>query len=309
MDLSFILQMAAAGALALAGMAGGGGTGRLPGAAEKMVLVRAGEFTRGSRDGPPQELPVRRIYLNTFWIDRDEVSVSEWKIFREATGHRASKYSGDPALHRPELPITGISWHDAAAYCGWLGKRLPTEAEWEKAARGAGGRRYPWGDEYNPNLAGGPSPVSAPPPVGGRKGGESPYGARSMAGGVWEWTSDFWGEFYYRESPARNPKGPPGGFLHTIKGGSYRTPPEMLRGATRFRLDGIIRWKTLGFRCAKSAEVDRPPERLRIAFTTTALDGSPIDGACVAAVEATAALLTELSNRTPCYTSSSTILW
>ena len=256
MDLSIILQMVMTGVLGLAGMAESGEMARLLGRSEKMVLVRAGEFTQGSRDGPLQELPVRRIYLNAFWIDRDEVSVSEWNIFREATGHRASKYAGNTKLHRPELPIVGISWHDAAAYCGWLGKRLPTEAEWEKAARGAGGRRYPWGDEYNPGLAGG---LSEPPPVGGRKGGESPYGARSMAGGVWEWTSDFWGEFYYRESPARNPKGPPGGFLHTIKGGSWRTPPEMLRAATRFRLDGIIRWKTLGFRCAKDAEINRPP--------------------------------------------------
>ena len=88
--------------------------------------------------------------------------------------------------------------------------------------------------------------------MGGKPGGESPYGARSMAGGVWEWTHDFWGEFYYREAPLKDPQGPPSGFLHTIRGGSWREGPEYLRSAERFRLDGIIRWKILGFRCAKS---------------------------------------------------------
>jgi formylglycine-generating enzyme required for sulfatase activity len=223
-----------------------------------MVFVEAGSFIQGSEDGPLQEIPVRRIHLDSFRIDRDEVSVREWERFRSATGHRLSKYASDSALHSSRLPITGISWHDAAAYCRWRGARLPTEAEWEKAARGPGGRRYPWGDAFDPALAthGG---RGAPPPVGGRPGGESPYGARGMAGGVWEWTHDFWGEFYYRESPARNPQGPPSGFLHTIKGGSWRNAPEMLRAATRFRLDGIIRWKIVGFRCAKDAPSSPSP--------------------------------------------------
>ena len=81
-----------------------------------------------------------------------------------------------------------------------------------------------------------------------------------MAGGVWEWTRDFWGEFYYREAPTRNSQGPPSGVLHTIKGGSYRNSPEMLRAANRFRLDGIIRWKIVGFRCARTAKKERAPK-------------------------------------------------
>ena len=117
-----------------------------------------------------------------------------------------------------------------------------------KAARGADARRYPWGDSFDRARVGG----GGPQPVGGKPGGESPYGARAMAGGVWEWTHDFWGEFYYREAPLKDPQGPPSGFLHTIRGGSWREDPEYLRSAERFRLDGIIRWKILGFRCAKS---------------------------------------------------------
>ncbi len=228
-----------------------------PPAGESMVHVPAGRFIQGSRDGPPQELPVRKVYLDAFRIDRDQVSVREWERFRSATGHRPSKYTDDTALHRPDLPIVGVSWHDAAAYCKWAGKRLPTEAEWEKAARGTDGRRYPWGEAFETERAS--LGQTGPPPVGEDRGGESPYGARAMSGGVWEWTHDFWGEFYYREAPDRNPKGPPSGFLHSIKGGSYRNTPDQLRAATRFRLDGIIRWKILGFRCAKDAEEEKKP--------------------------------------------------
>ena len=213
-----------------------------------MVFVPGGRFTQGSYDGNPQELPVRKVFISPFWIDRDEVSVAGWERFRAATGHRASKYSRDKTLHRPHLPVVGVSWFDAGAYCAWAGKRLPTEAEWEKTARGTDARRYPWGDFFDRARVGG----GGPQPVGGKPGGESPYGARSMAGGVWEWTHDFWGEFYYREAPLKDPQGPPSGFLHTIRGGSWREGPEYLRSAERFRLDGIIRWKILGFRCAKS---------------------------------------------------------
>ena len=213
-----------------------------------MVFVPGGRFTQGSYDGNPQELPVRKVFISPFWIDRDEVSVAGWERFREATGHRASKYSRDKTLHQPHLPVVGVSWFDAGAYCAWAVKRLPTEAEWEKAARGTDARRYPWGDFFDRARVGG----GGPQPVGGKPGGESPYGARSMAGGVWEWTHDFWGEFYYREAPLKDPQGPPSGFLHTIRGGSWREDPEYLRSAERFRLDGIIRWKILGFRCAKS---------------------------------------------------------
>ncbi|MEE9274542.1 MAG: SUMF1/EgtB/PvdO family nonheme iron enzyme, partial [bacterium] len=194
-----------------------------------MVFVPAGGFIQGSWDGPVEEQPPRAIFLDAFWIDRDEVSFAAWDRFRRETGHRPSKYPDDPVLHRPELPAVGMSWHGATAYCRWAGKRLPTESEWEKAARGPNGRRYPWGNEFDPARAG--ARRSAPEPVGGLPGGESPYGARSMAGGVWEMTQDFWDEFTLRHIPGRNPKGPPTGFLHTIKGGSHRNEPEMLRSA------------------------------------------------------------------------------
>ena len=130
-----------------------------------------------------------------------------------------------------------------------VGTTLPPIAA---GPEGINGLRYPWGNLLDPARV--TRGRNTPPPIGGRPGSESPWGARAMAGGVWEWTNDFWGEFYYREAPKRNPKGPPSGFLHTIKGGSYRNSPEMLRSATRFRLDAIIRWKIVGFRCARSIE-------------------------------------------------------
>ncbi|MFQ5694048.1 MAG: formylglycine-generating enzyme family protein [Nitrospinota bacterium] len=216
-----------------------------------MVFVPEGQFIQGSRDGPPEEAPPRVVFLDAFWIDRREVSVRAWERFRRETGHRPSKYASDLALHRPELPVVGVSWFDAKAYCAWAGKRLPTEAEWEKAARGPYGRRYPWGNRFDPRRAASGRPL--PEPLGSRPGGASPYGVLDMAGSVWEWTADFWEEFYYREAPNRNPRGAPSGFLHTIKGGAYRNEPDMLRGAVRFRLDGIIRWRVVGYRCARDA--------------------------------------------------------
>lgn len=217
-----------------------------------MVFVPAGKFIQGTRKGPPEERPQRTIYLDAFWIDRNEVTVRAWQRFRKETGHRPAKYRADPRRTHPELPAVGMSWDGAAAYCKWAGKRLPTESEWEKAARGPDGRIYPWGDAFDPAkvAAGGKGPGL----VGRRPAGASPYGALGMSGNVWEWTHDFWGEFYLREAPARNPKGPATGFLHTIKGGSWMNQPAMLRAATRFRLDAIVRWKLVGFRCAVDAK-------------------------------------------------------
>ncbi|MFQ5895967.1 MAG: formylglycine-generating enzyme family protein [Nitrospinota bacterium] len=218
-----------------------------------MVFVPPGPFLQGSAEGPYHEGPARQVVLDAFFIDLTEVSNEAYGRFRRATGNRAPRYASDAALNRPNQPVVGVDWFEAAAYCAWAGKRLPTEAEWEKAARGPEGRRYPWGEAFAPEKVNGLGASGGPEPVGGRPGGASPYGALHMAGNVWEWVADFYADHYYRRAPARNPLGPPSGFLRVIKGGSYRNGPEHLRAAVRFRLDPVVRWKSVGFRCARDA--------------------------------------------------------
>ncbi|RMF89553.1 MAG: formylglycine-generating enzyme family protein, partial [Nitrospinota bacterium] len=134
-----------------------------------MVLVPAGEFIMGStsedidqllqqfpstnRELFTHEMPQHRVYLDAFYIDKYEVTNRLYQRFVEATGHRKPEYWGDSDLNGPEQPVVGVSWYDAKAYCEWAGKRLPTEAEWEKAARGTDGRTYPWGNEWDGRRA------------------------------------------------------------------------------------------------------------------------------------------------------------
>jgi len=205
-------------------------TGISPRDGAEMVLVPAGEFIMGSEEGDPDaydcERPQHSVYLDAYWIDRTEVTNARFARFVEATlyetdaekaGHgdvydphwKSSQweFSVDWAHPRDRLigiseiedhPVVQVSWNDAAAYCEWAGKRLPTEAEWEKAARGADGRKYPWGDadpnEHLSNIGG----VHATDdgyqftaPVGSYPNGASPYGVLDMAGNVWEWVADW----------------------------------------------------------------------------------------------------------------------
>ena len=201
----------------------------------EMVLVPAGEFIMGSEEGDADEKPRHRVYLDAFYIDKYEVTNARFQQFVQATGHRTqaeregSGYTGDKsglvdganwrAPRGPgssiagleQHPVVSVSQEDAKAYCTWAGKRLPTEAEWEKAARGTDGRTYPWGNQFDSTKGNFDGKNKGTVPVGTYEGGKSPYGAYDMAGNVWEWVADWYGENYYKNSPARNPQGPASG--------------------------------------------------------------------------------------------------
>ncbi|MBI1929456.1 SUMF1/EgtB/PvdO family nonheme iron enzyme [Candidatus Poribacteria bacterium] len=165
-----------------------------------MIHIPAGEFLMG-------ENPQRRIYLDEYWIDKYPVTNSQYRRFIEVTGHpRKPSYWNHPRFNKPNQPVVGVSWYDAMAYCEWAGKRLPTEAEWEKAARGTDGRTYPWGDEPpDHRRANYDVYVGKTTPVGLYPSGVSPYGAMDMAGGVWEWCLDEYQDDFYDQMKERNP--------------------------------------------------------------------------------------------------------
>ena len=211
-----------------------------------MVLIPAGEFQMGdSLDGMNNALPVHTVYLDAFYMDIYEVTTAQYQKFMEATGYRF--WYMEDIYDAPEKPVVGVSWFDAVAYAGWAGKRLPTEAEWEKAARGGlSGKRYPWGDEISHDDASGAdgtSPVGSFAPNG--------YGLYDMAGNVWEWCADWYDADYYSSSPKRNPAGPSSGKRRVLRGGSEGlTPlPDLLRVAGRLSGNPTMGIGDLGFRC------------------------------------------------------------
>ena len=231
-----------------------------------MVLIPAGTFWMGSREGEgyDNERPRHEVDLDAFYIDQYEVTTSSYSQFMTATGQRVPKYWEKSELSRDEdKPVVGISWHDAKAYCEWAGKRLPTEAEWEKAARGREGRTYPWGSEppsstlanfdrskdtwerelYETRLK----------TVGTYEKGKTPEAVYDMAGNVWEWVGDWYSKDYYKESPTRNPKGPSSGKEKVVRGGSWGRYPGGLRSAIRDRLAPSKRYAYHGVRCAADA--------------------------------------------------------
>lgn len=224
-----------------------------------MVAVPAGPFVRGATDGEPDELPVRRLSLPAFSIDRTEVTAEAYAGCVVAGA--CPQPAGGPLRPDPtaaKLPVVGVSWSDAAAYCAWAGKRLPTEDEWEKAARGPDGRRYPWGDQLdcrrgNFGNFGGDGRCAAtgapgrPVAVGSFASGASPYGALDMAGNVWEWVVD-----RYRSDPGVPP--PAGGVpdLRVLRGGGCCSIFGLPRAADRLALPKGYRDVDIGFRCARS---------------------------------------------------------
>lgn len=205
----------------------------------------------GSEDGDPDEKPRRRVYLDAYYIDKYEVTNALYGKFMQATGRSAPTLWG-ANFNGPAQPVVGVSWDDAEAYCKWAGKRLPTEAEWEKAARGTDGRKYPWGEQWDSSRANSSeAKLNKTAPVGSYPAGASPYGAHDMAGNVWEWVADWYDANYYQRAPGSNPKGPDSGQYRVLRGGSWLHVPWLLRSATRFWYVPTGRSYIIGFRCAQ----------------------------------------------------------
>jgi sulfatase modifying factor 1 len=241
-------------------------------AINEWVLVPAGEFEMGAEGPPagPDEAPKHRVLLDAFSIGKYEITNRQYRLFVKATGHRPPtnedpKYNlwrGDTLLEGvEELPVVNVDWNDAIAYCKWAGGRLPTEAEWEKAARGTDGRTYPWGNEpvtgnrsnfsiENITFWDGPATLAKKDQY---DYGKSPYGAYEMAGNVWEWVQDWYDEGYYKNSPAKNPNGPASGTARVIRGGGWNSNPETVRSANRSKHNPTETRIYIGIRCAKDS--------------------------------------------------------
>ena len=263
-----------------------------------LLYVPAGEFLRGSKEDDPaaddDEHPQRSIYLDAFWIDETEVTNAMFARFVQETGHQTDAekegwgwaFTGgnwgrtDGAEWRhpqgpdstikglEQHPVVQVSWNDAKAYCEWAGRDLPTEAQWEKAARGADGRTYPWGNEdvagHLVNLCDKNCPFSGnridsiddgyefTAPVGSYPEGASPYGALDMVGNVWEWIADWYDAEYYNDSPERNPQGPDTRDLRVLRGGSWYYVARRVRAGSRGWDVPADRSVGDGLRCAAS---------------------------------------------------------
>jgi formylglycine-generating enzyme required for sulfatase activity len=224
-----------------------------------MIYVPSGEFTMGSsdddRDGRDEEKPAHTVDLAAFWIDRTEVTNAQYRACVEAGACPEPTCWENDDLNADDQPVVCVTWDDAQAFAAWAGGRLPTEAEWEKAARGTDGRLYPWGvdapDCEKANLKGCAGKTI---PVASMAAGASPYGPMEMAGNVWEWVADWYDEDYYSSSPASNPQGPDAGERRVLRGGSFDMSAPRLRCAFRIgSLPAYSNWD-LGFRVAMDAE-------------------------------------------------------
>ena len=225
-----------------------------------MVLVPEGDFIMGSDKGDEDEAPVHRVHVNAFYIDKFEVTNARFAKYVDAIQSEPPWGFSDketPVIHA-DRPVRWVNWMDAMGYCLWVGKRLPTEAEWEKAARGTDERVYPWGNDPPTSVhavyglkEGGGETVSI---IGNHHMGQSPYGVQDLAGNLYEWVMDWYAEDFYSSfinSPAVNPRGPTEGTTKVQRGGSYVNTPYRLRSSFRTKADPTEQDHNVGFRCAQ----------------------------------------------------------
>jgi formylglycine-generating enzyme required for sulfatase activity/serine/threonine protein kinase len=234
-----------------------------------MVYLPAGEFMMGSADSDSDaeddEKPQHTVYLDAFWIDRTEVTNAQYQMCVAAGVCVAAPWPNDNERHKPQLPVQGVSWYEANAYCRWAGANLPTEAQWEKAARGTDDCIYPWGNLFdgtkvnscdrsctNDNFRDSAfdDGYEEAAPVGSYPAGASPYGVLDMVGNVCEWVADRWSDKYYASSPLNNPKGPNSGEYRVLRGGSWDSSSDGVRVAARLMGHPTITFVSAGFRCA-----------------------------------------------------------
>ena len=230
-------------------------------AEQDMTLIPRGEFTMGSHEHADEA--AHQVVLDPYYIDKYEVSNARYKEFISAAGHPAPAYWDDPRLSKPNQPVVGVSWNDAAAFCKWESKRLPTEAEWERAAKGPeGDNHYPWGHKLDSTKANYGQNVGRTMPVDSYPDGVNGFGVYNMAGNVFEWVSDWYDPKYYKQSVALNPQGPEKGYnfanqgpVKVLRGGSWLAPETSLHTSHRFwnQPENNSYGVGLGFRCAKSA--------------------------------------------------------
>lgn len=243
----------------------------------ELIHVPPGEFVMGHAgpgDGEEESRPPHRVRLDGFWIARLEVTRAQYRKFMHETKRAVPQFWNSPLFsHSDALPVVGVSWEDAAAFCAWMGGRLPTEAEWEYAARGADGRRYPWGSAepkwplstryvlmqqdyptspetraiFNLRLN-----DDKPNSVGTCPAGASPFGLLDMAGNVAEWCSDWYDPDYYARSPRDHPKGPESGTRRVIRGGSWASHSDQLTTTRRDSAKPTARTSLTGIRCVHS---------------------------------------------------------
>ncbi len=226
-----------------------------PIAESAMIAVPAGEFTMGSDDGDDDERPAHSVQLEAFEIDRTEVTNEQYQQFADETGYLTdAEKAGESytwrnyAKDKPQHAVVMVTWNDAVAYCQWLGKRLPTEAEWEKAARGTEGLAYPWGNEWADDRANTEeSGYRGTTIVGSFPQGASPYGLMDMSGNVAEWTSD-----WYKAYPGSTFASPYFGEKYrVIRGGGWFSEAHLVRTTERSASSEDLRNDDVGFRCVQ----------------------------------------------------------
>lgn len=236
-----------------------------------MAYVPAGEFLMGSDDSDPlaseDEIPQRLVYLDAFWVDQTEITNGEYQLCVEAGACSQQRYQGR-RFAGEDYPVVGVDWFQASDYCRWVGGRLPTEAEWEKAARGADGRTYPWGNAFDSSRLNfcdknciedwrdmhADDGYAYTAPVGSYPEGVSPYGLLDMSGNVWEWTADWYAPDTYKIASDKNPTGPASGQQRVVRGGSWHYTGRNLRTTQRHRDLPTFRYDKIGFRCVMNAQ-------------------------------------------------------
>lgn len=230
-----------------------------------MTFIPGGEYIRGRSHALPDDglkwvpelvkddQPAKSIKVTPFYLDTNEVTNEEYAKFVLATRHRPPYNwpEGKPSKGKEKYPVAAVSWDDAAAYAKWAGKRLPTEAEWERACRGLTEKaKYPWGEKAPTIKDAHFNSVDGPQAVG--KCNANKFGLNDMAGNVWEWTADYYERNYYETAPPENPKGPAIGQYRVIRGGSWADVAKYLTCANRSWARAAERSPNIGFRCAKN---------------------------------------------------------